>query len=99
MKTIEIRDRGTFIPALAVRVDGRGDPLLRRAGFGDLPLVILVHLEGLRVEWDPYAWDNITMRTAHLHLATRWDEVPDGGVVDSEFLRGERPKPRESELG
>lgn len=37
MKLLEIRDAGTFIPAMAIKIcanDSKDDYLLRRAGFG-----------------------------------------------------------------
>ena len=49
IKLIEVRDRGTFIPALAMRVtstgDVAGDWLLRRGGFSlDGASIILMRL-------------------------------------------------------
>jgi hypothetical protein len=99
-KRVEIRDRGTLIPAIALLVSGTNDPLLRRAGFGDEPLVMLVHLEGEKVTWDPFHWpaSSRTMREAHLWLRANWDRHRDGGVVDVEYILCETSAPKESEV-
>lgn len=71
-KLFEIRDRGTFIPALAVLCEPTFDRvlraedvperyLLRRAGYNTpWDLVILTRLEcggaGSKATYDPYAW-------------------------------------------
>ena len=110
VKLIEIRDRATFIPAMAIHLRNRTPRefyLLRRAGYsaeqigcreGDYePYVVLVKLDGCQAEYDPYAWGTRTMTGAHAHLLANWDSVSSGDVVDVEFLTGERPTPRESE--
>ena len=99
VKRVEIRDRATCIPAIALRVSGAEDRILRRAGFGDDRLVILIHLERVECRWDAYNWgyDPRTMFNAHLWLQRNWDEHEDGGVVDVEFILGETKKPKESE--
>lgn len=71
VKAIEIRDRGTFIPALAVKMvpavnlkDGNDFAeryLLRRAGYGFVnPCVVLCRMEASGVDrnatYDPFAW-------------------------------------------
>ena len=104
-KTVEIRDAGTFVPALAIRLDPadeRDQWLLARAGFGvtaDLQreYVLLVNL----VKDAPYdAFGHgpaRTLRVAHHHLIEHFDTVENGSVVDVEFLLGERPAPKQSE--
>ena len=37
------------------------------------------------------------MRTAHEWLREHFDEIEDGGVVDVEFILGERAEPKRSE--
>ena len=96
VKQVEVRDRGTTIPALAVRVSGGDGPILRRAGFGS-PLVILIHLEANRCTWDPYdgTWTGArTMHVAHLWLQENFDQHQNGGVVDVEYILGERSTPK-----
>src|SRR3990167_2536648 len=98
VKFFEIRDRGTFIPALAITISGASSWLARRAGFGD-PLIILIHLEGMRFQDDPYAWGDRTMRTAHPYIAAQWNTLPSGRLVDVEFILRETDAPKMSEAG
>jgi hypothetical protein len=100
VKLIEIRDKGTFVPAMAIRVSSVNGYLMRRAGFGATPLVYLVHLTGQHAKYDAFAWTrpfDRTMRVAHLHLEEKWSEIADGDVVDVEFLLKEKPTPKTSE--
>jgi hypothetical protein len=106
-KTIEIRDRGTFIPALAVRLIPTTEQdryLLGRAGYGTDPVqqggyVILVRIAGGngQATSDPYDWDTRTMQAAHLWLIEHFDAIESGGVVDVEYLAGETAAPKRSE--
>jgi hypothetical protein len=106
-KTVEIRDRATFILALAVRLipDTAQDRyLLGRAGYGSTPerqgdYVLLMRLAGGNglATWDPYHWDTRTMQAAHLWLLGHFDELESGGVVDVEYLAGETATRKRSE--
>lgn len=95
-KLIEIRDRGTFIAAMAVRVSGDDGYLMRRAGFQS-PMVYLIALATERCAYDPYTWGDRTMANAHLYIAEHFDELHDGDVVDVQFILGETDKPKVSE--
>lgn len=97
-KFIEIRDAGTFIPALAVRISREDGYLARRAGFGD-PCVYLIHLNGQRCAYDPHDWSSgaRTMTVAHLYIEEHWNELRDGQVVDVEFILGLTVVSKESE--
>lgn len=99
IKLLEIRDRGTFIPAMAVRVSGEDGYLLRRAGFGSQPLVLLIHLEMMKCSYDPYDWPrpSRTMTDAHLWITKHWEEFETGQVVDVEFVLGYTKEPKRSE--
>jgi hypothetical protein len=105
-KTLEIRDKGTFIPALAVQLGPTCEAdrwLLARAGFGLSPTnqanyVILVHLEGDESHYDPHAWSHArTMPVAHSFILENFDRLEDGAVVDVEFILGESQVPKVSE--
>lgn len=111
-KALEIRDRGTFIPVLAVDMNpqrGNGFEqtqaqryLLRRVGYAcdGVPNVILTRLEGRGdATNDPYFWtvSSRTMQTAHAWIIEHWADLSDGAVVDVEFILGETPKPKLSE--
>lgn len=131
VKIFEIRDRGTFMPMMAVRLmirlpecrgihtatdfsitpvnDSQEDWLLRRAGYGrdmilnhgdeaDTFYVILVKLDGVKAEYDPFAWSNPrTLSTAHQHILANWDKLKSGDLIDVEFILGESAAPNESE--
>jgi len=103
-KLFEIRDRATFIPAIAVKIGGyqpeNTEPeryLARRAGYGE-PCVLLTFLIGSRkAEYDPYAWGDRTMKVAHHYIEEHFDELESGAVIDVEWCLGERPTPKVSE--
>ena len=102
MKTFEIRDRATMIPALAIRVaGGPEDRLLWHAGFGpDRPLVILVFLTEMECQYDPYSWSGgaRTMTVAHQYMQEHWGALSDGAVIDVEYLLGETSVLKTSEV-
>lgn len=107
-KTVEIRDAGTFIPALAVRLVPTNEAdryLLGRAGYGTTPsrqseYVVLVRLAGDgRATWDPHYWGSRTMQHAHAWILAHFDEMESGVVVDVEFILGKRDTPKTSEAG
>ena len=99
---IEIRDKGTFIPAVAIDCSLSGnsydDYLLRRAGYGDTRCILLTRLDGGRMaHYDPYNWGDRTWLVAHHHIIKHWDEIADAEVIDVEFILGERAEPKISE--
>lgn len=96
-KLFEIRDKGTCVPALAVRVSGEDGPIMRRAGFGN-PMVLLTMLAHPMTQWDPYAWPNgRTMRTVHLFIEEHWNGLVSDQVIDVRVLLGEATEPAEAE--
>jgi len=106
-KIFELRDKGTFIPVIAIRVKhGPASEaeryLLARAGFrSEGTHVILVRAECAGVarnaSYDPYAWGGRTYPVAHLHIIANWDKLSTGDVIDIEFLLGETTAPKSSE--
>ncbi len=111
-KALEIRDEGTFIPALAVDMNPtctEGHPdyvteaqryLLRRCGYpcDGQPNVILTRLDGNgQATNDPYAWGGRTWPVAHNYIIAHWSDLRDGDVVDVSFILGETAKPKVSE--
>lgn len=98
-KALEIRDRATFIPALAIQVSGDDGYLFRRAGFAR-PMVYLVTLATQQCRYDPFAWNTggITMSVAHQWIAQHFDELADHQVIDVEFILGLTAAPKVSEL-
>ena len=102
IKLIEVRDRGTFIPALAMRVtstgDVAGDWLLRRGGFSlNGASIILIRLTDCEAQYDPYDWASRTMQTAHVWLLEHFESLAHGAVIDVEHILGERSAPKASE--
>lgn len=97
MKALHILDASTDIKAIAFRLsdDGlRPDDVnvLAEAGFGrDVEQlhhhIILIALSGPRAEYDPFAWEDWTMRAAHLYLRDHFETVRHGGSIDVEALR------------
>ena len=100
-KLIEVRDKGTRIDCLAVRMRANGPVeryYLERSGYPreDTFSVVLMTLSDQRATSDPYGWTGLglglrTMPTAHAELIENWVSYPSGSVVDVEFIRGERP--------
>jgi hypothetical protein len=110
VKMIELRDRQTFIPCIAIRLQHRVDHerfLLRRAGYGaaqihpestEEPYIILGRVEaGSYFNYDPFNWEDRTFTTAHNHIIAHWPELKTGDVVDVEFILGESATKKESE--
>lgn len=108
-KTVEVRDRATFIPMLAIKLrpDCEADRyLLSRAGFGSTldrqsEYVMLVGLDGGKdgAACDPYDWPGgaRTRTVAHDWIIKHFDEIESGAVVDVEYILGERDTPKVSE--
>lgn len=102
IKFVEIRDRMTFIPAMAVEMTGApsapADWLMRRAGYGGGGrCIILIHLNHNLCKSDPYEWGDRTMMNAHNYIDQHWEEILDGEVVDVEFILGETDQKKVSE--
>lgn len=94
LKFLEIRDKGTFIPAVAIDCSLSGnsfdDYLLRQAGYGTTRCILLTSLYGRHhANYDPYDWGDRTWRAAHLYIEEHWDEIADAEVIDVEFALGE----------
>lgn len=107
-KILEVRDRMTCIPVIAIRL-GSADPqetkLAWRAGYGSTAptqatYVLLAPLTGGRLQHDPYGYDGVTrtLPVAHRHLVSHWDEVPAGSVVDVRYVLGETDAPADSDV-
>lgn len=98
---LEIRDRNTFIPALAVVLTWANGPqkyLIERAGYyGGGICVMLSHLSDGPMHHDPYAWGDRTYFVAHRYIIDNWARIKDGDVIDVEYILGETEKPKASE--
>jgi hypothetical protein len=105
VKMLEIRDRNTFMPVLAIRPVPANEEqryLLRRDGYAGNAserCVILVKNQCGGVSYDPYHWPESprTMRVAHLYIEQNWHVLSDGSVVDVEHILGETTRRKLSE--
>lgn len=108
-KLFEVRDEGTFIPVMAVRLNPRNEQeryLAARSGYGRTPeaqrkYVLVAPLYGGAgvLTSDPYKCDcpGRTLRTAHQHIIDHFDELESGAVIDVEVLLGLSATPKLSE--
>lgn len=112
-KVLEVRDRGTFIPVLCVDInpdvvsisgnavtDEAQRYLMRRVGYpcNGEPVIMLTALNGgERADCDPHSWRGRTYPVAHDYIASHWDELNDGDVIDVECILGETDEPKKSE--
>lgn len=104
-KTFEIRDRGTFIPVLAVKLDPGCEAdryLLGRAGYQTpSQYVVLMNINGGngKATSDPYEWGqgSRTMIVAHDYIIKNFTWLNSGDVVCVEHILGERKTPKISE--
>jgi len=108
MHYLRILDRGTDIFVGLFVLEPKTDEhrrLMDRGGWGEDPTkdyLFLVNLSGdkPKVQWDPWEWDGgRTITIAHSWLteeyaAKGWDHLLTIDVIDVEFIKGEKPKPR-----
>ena len=81
IKLFEVRDEGTLMPAMAIRISGADGGIMRRAGFGS-PQVYMVWLEMAECHWDPFTWVDRTRHYAHSYIAKYWERLTDRQVID-----------------
>ena len=99
-KLFEIRDRGTFMPAMATIMassDLEEIYLLKSSGFNNSPLIVLHFLELNEGHWDPYHWGDRTRNTAHKYIQQNWDVLKSGDVIDVEYILDETREPKMSQ--
>lgn len=100
-KLFEVRDRMTFLPVIAVKLEP-GNPadryLLAMAGFGlraekQAKYILLGNLRMGKLECSPSDHAGHpqvrTLPRAHRYIQDHWDELESGQVVDVEFIAGE----------
>lgn len=105
IKLFEVRDAGTFIPAIAIKCNPADESerySLGRTGYGTLPenqasYVIFGRLDDLELTRDAYSWDNRTMHNAHVYVRDNFDTLESGEVIDVEYILGETDSPKVSE--
>jgi len=103
-KVLEIRDSGTHIDAIAIKLDAASveeDYAFTRNGFDPShPSILLVRLTSpVMLQVDPYRWSTPgrTMQVAHDYICNHFDELHAGDVVDVQFILGETEKSKVSE--
>ncbi len=106
VKTFEVRDEGTFIPCIAIRLNPATEAdryLISKAGYGQDAetqgeYVIFGRLQAeSEFQHDPFKWGNRTMQIAHDHAATFFDMLASGAIIDVQFILGETKEPKKSE--
>ena len=103
VKCLEIRDAGTFIPDICIRpvpVNEEQRYLIRRDGYrgnDSERCIIVIKAQCRGVSYDPYNWDDLTMKWAHHFIELNWSRLKDGDVIDVEYLRGITTTSKESE--
>ena len=104
VKALEIRDEGTTIGMFAIRTvpeNSEQRAILRRAGYGTPEnYVILLDAHNWEGSYDPFKQPGggRTRKEAHLWIKEHFDELRDGDVVDVQFILGERPTKKASEI-
>ena len=106
-KVLEVRDRATFMPVLAVAMCPDSEQpkearLLHSAGYTpETTLVMLTPLTGHPTvsSYDPHDWEGSrTLSTAHAYIEEHWAELKDGDVVDVRFILNETNAPCASDF-
>jgi hypothetical protein len=104
IKIVEIRDRGTLIPALAIRILPSNETelfLFKHCGYGFRHTCIMLvpieapwHSARSSDEWSDRSAR--TMATAHKWIEENFDNIENCQVVDVEFILKEKEKPCKS---
>ena len=102
-KTLEIRDEGTHIPCLAIRMVADNEIaayyIHERTGHPrDGSSIVLMRLNDMKATNDPYEWPRTrTMPNAHYWIIENFDSLSDGDVVDVRYILGETTEPCKSD--
>lgn len=106
-KILEIRDKMTFISALAIEMNySPGDDIgayyiHERCGYAFdkwRPTILLTALAGMQPAYaDPYDWKDRTYAVAHIYITENWHTLKTGDVIDVEYILGETTKIKTSE--
>lgn len=100
-KVFEIRDKGTFIAAMAIKnlgVNAAQQFYFDSCGFpSDGSSITLMMLYDQKATNDPYEWGGRTMPAAHWWVLEHFNEMKDGDVVDVQVILGETTEKKISE--
>lgn len=101
-KMLEIRDRGTQIPVLAIKTEPETreeSKFFHVGGYGEETVILLKVDPELDANYDAYKWRNSrTMRTAHNYIQSNYDKLDNYSVVDVEYILGETDVSKASEV-
>ena len=110
VKWLEIRDRGTLIPAFAFTTaqfyEAKDAGLIKQAGFAiGEHYVILGRFHESAMNWDSEEWGDVraspperTMTVAHRWISRNWAGIQSGDVIDVEFILGDTDRPKTSDV-
>lgn len=96
-KVFEVRDRMTFIPLIAVRMNHREADeryLVRQAGWREEFLFGRMSNDSIALEHVARWRHCATLGTACEFIAQNWEALENGAVIDSEYIRGESKQPK-----
>ena len=100
-KLLEIRDIGTRIPVLCVKMTGETREevgVLASAGFPGARNILIVSLTDFHATYDPFKQPRgRTFFNAHQYIERDWDELKSGDVIDVEYILGEKDDVKEAE--
>ena len=96
-KLFEVRDRGTCLSVIAIRLGPENEAeryLAARVGYGltkeeQEDYVLYAGLEEFEMQYDYHKQSNRTRHVSHKYIQDHWDELNSGDVVDVEFILGE----------
>jgi len=110
-KIIEVRDAGTHVDVLAIRLEAQNEQeryILARSGYGggnedfaNFTLMIdlnwPVSIWGSAYECEMDTRPSRTFYEAHRELTKNWDAYKSGDVLDVQFVIGETDHPKKSD--
>lgn len=96
-KIFEIRDKGTYIPILAVLMESN-DPAenyhLKRFSWSHIYVFKIANGEPV-FKWE---WEGRRISVIYPHITKHWYELQSGSVIDIQVLLGETTEPATSEM-
>lgn len=108
-KLFELRDRGTFLPVICIKLDPSKEEeryLLAMTGYGLQPktqgeYILMGRLRDGNLKCCPEEQDGYpgvrTLWVAHQHIQKHFDELTTGDVIDVEFILGETTEAKKSQ--
>ena len=102
IKCFEIRDEGTCIPAIGIKMASKNlieQAFLQRCGYPiDGTAVVLMQLSDQKASSDPYEWGGRTMPVAHNYIIENFTNLTNGQVIDVRVILKETATPAVAEV-